>query len=319
MGTIKLKYFLPWLKDQLGHAGWFWRLIIDRTAWGAFSVYSHVKRSNGEFKIMHPDRKKAVNQAEKLANSYGGRYEVYKCLFCDGWHVAKVADKYTKRRKGPQGPNLSKYQVSVSPKDAGLDVDKILSTGITDLAPVYGGFRGRTLSSSKQHYAWETLLEAGIHQVIDLRADYKSDSYHDMCVNSGIGYYHYPIAYDDSSIDNMVKEFPVFCSLIEKGGFYIACAMGLHRTDIALCTYWVFHAADKGIAPPPIRGYRRDKGLVTDKIMRILNKFYKLITTTETPVSPIPEVVFKERKNIIVELSKISQTEGGLFPTHYLT
>ena len=112
--------------------------------------------------------------------------------------------------------------------DGGLDVDKILSTNIPDLAPVYGGFRGRTLSSSKQRHDWNTLLEAGIHQVIDLRADYKSDSYHDMCINSGIGYYHYPIAYDEASVDNMVKEFPVFCSLIDKGGFYIACAMGLY-------------------------------------------------------------------------------------------
>ena len=216
--------------------------------------------------------------------------------------------KHYFRTEDPHGPDLSKYRVSVSPRDAGLDVDKILSTKIPDLAPVYGGFRGRTLSSSKQHHAWNTLLEAGLHQVIDLRADYKSDSYHDMCINSGIGYYHYPIAYDEASMNNMVKEFPVFCSLIDKGGFYIACAMGLHRTDIALCTYWVFHAADKGIAPPPIRGYRRDKGLVTDKIMRILNQFYRIISTTETPVSPIPEAVFKERKNIIVELSKSSQS-----------
>lgn len=83
--------------------------------------------------------------------------------------------------------------------------------------------------------------------------------------------------------------------------------MGLHRTDIALCTYWVFHAADKGIAPPPIRGYRKDKGLDTNKIMRILNGFYKRITTEETAVPVISEPVFKERKNIIIELSKNAQ------------
>ncbi len=37
-------------------------------------------------------------------------------------------------------------------------------------------------------------------------------------------------------IESMVKLFPEFCKRIDRGGFYIACAMGLHRTDIALCT-----------------------------------------------------------------------------------
>ena len=215
-----------------------------------------------------------------------------------------MGGKDEKRQGAPPGLDVSKYPVTITPHEGGLDVDRIMATGIPDLAPVYGGFRGRTLSSSKQLPAWKTLLGSGICQIIDLRADYKSDFYRDLCEKSGIAYYHYPIAYDEASMDNMVKEFPVFCSLIDKGGFYIACAMGLHRTDIALCTYWVFHAADKGIAPPPIRGYRKDKGLDTNKIMRILNGFYKRITTMETPVPVFSEAVFRERKSIIIELSK---------------
>lgn len=304
---IKLRYLKPWLKDQLGHPGWFRRLVVDRTAWGAFSIYAHLKKSSGEPKIMHRDRQKAVKQAESLAKSHQASFEVYKCLFCEGWHVSRVMGKEEKRQEAPPGLDVSKYQVTVTPREGGQDVDRIMATGIPDLAPVYGGFRGRTLSSAKQLPAWKTLLESGICQIIDLRADYKSDFYRDLCEKSGIAYYHYPIAYDEVSMDNMVKEFPVFCSLIDKGGFYIACAMGLHRTDIALCTYWVFYAADKGIMPPPIRGYRKDKGLDTNKIMRILNGFYKRITTEETAVPVISEPVFKERKNIIIELSKSAQ------------
>ena len=307
IGAIKLKYLWPWLKDQLGHRGWFRRLFIDRTAWGAFSIYAHLKKSNGEPKTMHRDRQKAVKQAESLAKSHGASFEVYKCLFCEGWHVSRVMGKEEKKQEAPRGPDVSKYQVTVTPRAGGLDVDRIMATGIPDLAPVYGGFRGRTLSSPKQLPAWKTMLESGICQIIDLRADYKSDFYQELCERSSIAYYHFPIAYDEASMDNMVKEFPMFCSLIDKGGFYIACAMGLHRTDIALCTYWVFHAANKGIAPPPIRGYRKDKGLDTNKIMRILNGFYKRITTEETAVPVISEPVFKERKNIIIELSKNAQ------------
>ena len=128
-------------------------------------------------------------------------------------------------------------------------------------------------------------------QVIELRADYTSSYYEDLCKKSGVAFFRYPVAKDMSSIKEMVELFPKLCELIDRGNFYIACAQGLHRTDIALCTYWVFHAADMGMAPPPIRGYRKDKGLDTNKIMRILNGFYKRITTVETLIPVIPEAM----------------------------
>jgi len=178
-----------------------------------------------------------------------------------------------------------------------------MSTGIPDLAQVYGGFRGRTLSSTRQLHAWNAMIESGISQIIDLRADYSSDFYSELCQRSGISYFKYPVAYEDVWVAKMVELFPEFCKLIDNGRFYIACALGLHRTDIALCTYWVFYAADKGIAPPPICGYRKDKGLTTNKIMRMLNAVYKKMTEVNGN-EPIPEIVFHERKNIIKELSK---------------
>jgi hypothetical protein len=100
------------------------------------------------------------------------------------------------------------------------------------------------------------------------------------------------VAYDEHSIATMVELFPEFCALIDKGCFYISCAMGLHRTDIALCTYWVFYGADKGIAPPPIRGYRKDKGMKTIKIMRVLDAMYDRITSQNGTV-PMAEEIFR--------------------------
>ena len=35
-----------------------------------------------------------------------------------------------------------------------LDIERIIQTRIPDIAPVYGGVRGRTISSHKQAYAW---------------------------------------------------------------------------------------------------------------------------------------------------------------------
>ena len=298
---IKFKNLPVWIKHQLNLDGWVKRLFIKRSAWGAFSVYSHIKRSNGKPKNAYSTKSKAENAAVDMAKKYGKSFTVYKCLFCDGWHVSQDAHGVPVQEKSAEAMALEKYAKKPTVLATALNVEKILSTGIPDLAPVYGGFRGRTLSSTKQLHAWKTMMEAGINQVIDLRADYTSDFYNELCRKSGIAYFHYSVSYEE--VEQMVRLFPEFCRLIDNGRFYIACAMGLHRTDIALCTYWVFYAADKGIAPPAIRGYRRVDGHTTSKIMRILNALYKY-WTLQNGKEPMPIEVFRERKEIINELSK---------------
>ena len=299
---INLKQIGCWLKDQLSRADWFRNLVVNRSAWGAFSIYAHARRSDGKSKISYGSKTKAEKAVFDMSKKYGYPFAVYKCLFCEGWHVSKAVGKDA-HGKTTEDVALDKYAMISNTGQEGLDVDRILATKIPDLALVYGGFRGRTLSSIRQLHAWNTMIESGIIQVIDLRADYTSDFYSELCKRSGISYFKYPVAYEDVWIAKMVDLFPEFCKLIDNGRFYIACAMGLHRTDIALCTYWVFYAADKGIAPPPICGYRKDKGLTTNKIMRVLNAVYKYMTE-KNDVEPISEIVFHERKEIIKELSK---------------
>ena len=239
-----------WLADQISRPDWFLRLFTRRTTWGAFSIYSHVKRSDRKPKIAYPSKSKAENAAVDMAKKYGKPFTVYKCLFCDGWHVSQDPHGLPVQEKSTEAMALEKYAKKLTVQAMELDVEKVLSTAIPDLAPVYGGFRGRSLSSTKQLHAWNTMMEAGINQVIDLRADYTSDFYSELCRKSGISYFHYSVSYEE--VEQMARLFQEFCRLIDKGRFYIACAMGLHRTDIALCTYWVFYAADKGIAPPEI-------------------------------------------------------------------
>jgi len=299
---IKPKYIGVWLKDQLNRPDWISNLIVNRSAWGAFSIYAHARRSDGKAKIAYTSKAEAEKAAFDMARRHGHPFITYKCLFCDGWHVSKAVKKNAEG-KTTEEIALDKYAVKAHSGLEGLDVERIMSTGIPDLAQVYGGFRGRTLSSTRQLHAWNAMIESGISQIIDLRADYSSDFYSELCQRSGISYFKYPVAYEDVWVAKMVELFPEFCKLVDNGRFYIACALGLHRTDIALCTYWVFYAADKGIAPPPICGYRKDKGLTTNKIMRMLNAVYKKMTEVNGK-EPIPEIVFHERKNIIKELSK---------------
>ena len=80
--------------------------------------------------------------------------------------------------------------------------------------------------------------------------------------------------------------------------------MGLHRTDIALCTYWVFYGADRGIEPPALHGYLKKTGHDTSKILRVLNAFFDRITE-ELGKEPMSVEEFKYRKLVIREQNKV--------------
>ena len=147
-----------WLADQISRSDRFRRLFLQRTAWGAFSIYSHVKRSNGKPKIAYPSKSKAENAAVDMAKKYGKPFTVYKCLFCDGWHVSQDAYGLPVQEKSTEAMALEKYAKKPTAQATELDVEKVLSTGIPGLAPVYGGFRGRTLSSTKQQTTLPTSI-----------------------------------------------------------------------------------------------------------------------------------------------------------------
>lgn len=80
------KNIIPWLKDQLSRPSWFRNFFITRNAWAAFSVNSHIRRSNGESKVAYPTKDVAQKAAEKMGNKYGVHFSVYKCLYCVTLH-----------------------------------------------------------------------------------------------------------------------------------------------------------------------------------------------------------------------------------------
>lgn len=183
-----------------------------------------------------------------------------------------------------------------------MNFARLLQTRIPDLAPVYGGARGRTMSSRHQAYAWHALVEAGVTTMIDLREKDHTDRLPALSEEYGMQYFHYPIDTSAEAIAQMVTRFPEFCQRIDAGNFYIACAMGLHRTDIALCAYWLFYGADRELEPPQIHGYRQKDGHRIDKIMRVLNAMY-LTFTDLNGAEPMPLDLFRTRKNIIFKIS----------------
>ena len=100
-----------------------------------------------------------------------------------------------------------------------INIERIMQTEIPDIAPVYGGVRGRTMSSRHQSYAWPALKEAGIKTIIDLREMDKSDRLPQLCQYHGFGYFHCPLDNHARTIAQMVALFPKFCEQIDKVTF----------------------------------------------------------------------------------------------------
>ena len=78
-----------WLRDQLTRPEWFRNFFITRNAWGSFSKYSHIRGKDNQPKVSYPTRTKALKAAEDMGRKRGVHFSVYKCLYCNGWHIGK--------------------------------------------------------------------------------------------------------------------------------------------------------------------------------------------------------------------------------------
>jgi uroporphyrinogen-III decarboxylase len=86
---IKYKNLIAALKGQLPWKRAFRNFVVTRNAWGMFSKYSHMRRDTGKFKEMHPTLERATKAAESMSKKKGVHFSVYKCIYCDGWHLGK--------------------------------------------------------------------------------------------------------------------------------------------------------------------------------------------------------------------------------------
>ena len=184
-----------------------------------------------------------------------------------------------------------------------MNTKLILNTGIQNIATVYGGVRGTTLSSRHNMRYWQTVVDSGIRTIIELRDEDHSDRLCRMCEIHGIRYFAFPM--DSHSVPNEVisSRLQEFFELIDNGDFYIACAMGLHRTDMALSIYWMFHGVDNGMNPPILRGHIVDGELVLDrlnnKVFRRLNSLYDYLMDNKVIHIPNRETFAQRKKDLI--------------------
>lgn len=96
MRKIKLSNLYKGLKGQLPIKRAFRNFFITGNAWGMFSINSHVNQSSGKEKVQYGSYESAKKAADKMSEKKGVHFSVYKCIFCDGYHIGKNRDNKIK-------------------------------------------------------------------------------------------------------------------------------------------------------------------------------------------------------------------------------
>lgn len=89
---MKLRNIFLALKHQLPLPRLFRNFVITRNAWGLFHQNSHTNQSTGLPKVCYYSIKSANKAAESMKKKHNKHFSVYKCVFCDGYHIGKNRD-----------------------------------------------------------------------------------------------------------------------------------------------------------------------------------------------------------------------------------
>lgn len=89
---MTIKNLLLALKSQLPLKRALRNFFITGNAWGLFSINSHVNQTTGKEKVGYHSYTSAEKAAIKMGEKTGKHFSVYKCAFCDNWHIGKNRD-----------------------------------------------------------------------------------------------------------------------------------------------------------------------------------------------------------------------------------
>ena len=88
---IKFRNLYLALKEQGPLKRAYTNFIVTGNAWGMFHKRSH-ERDDGTPKVMFSKKVNAERAAVSMGKKHNKHFSVYKCIFCDGYHLGKNRD-----------------------------------------------------------------------------------------------------------------------------------------------------------------------------------------------------------------------------------
>ena len=211
---MKIKNLFLAIYDQLTRKGAWRNIFVTHNAFGIFSRYSHTARGSGKPKMAYPTKAVALRAAKAMSEKHGVHFSVYKCAWCDGWHVGKNAQNKVGQEHQSDANNLS----FVNKPNALYEA--LTRYPIVDLAPVYDkGVRGRTMSGRGSNWLLAKVRDAGVKVIIDLRTADHTDRYDRNVAEAELEYHNLPIDSRNTDVHQIIGSLPLLFELMDKGSF----------------------------------------------------------------------------------------------------
>lgn len=90
-------HLIPWnllkgLKDQGPFGRAFRNFFITGNAWGLLHINSHIRQDTKKPKVSYKTKMSALRASESMEKKNNVHYSIYKCVFCDGYHIGRNRD-----------------------------------------------------------------------------------------------------------------------------------------------------------------------------------------------------------------------------------
>ena len=154
--------------------------------------------------------------------------------------------------------------------------------------------------------------DAGIRTIIDLRTADHTDRYDRNVTKAGLEYHNIPVDSRNTDVHQIIASLPKLFELMDRGNYYMACAMGRHRTDIAIALYYVFHPSVPSEEVPKMRGHRENGRFRCEDIAARLNSVMRNMTPEGLAALGLPpgyEKEFRRRKQRLFGLNRVFPNE----------
>ena len=188
-----------------------------------------------------------------------------------------------------------------------LDIARLKALNISHFRLIdSNSVRGVTLANQKKPILTE-LKECGIYNVIDLREEGCKDSKYDQsCAENGLEYMNFklkinmpifnaPLATKLSSEERakqnheFIEGLPKFFEKMNNGKYYMACLLGLHRTDLAVTMNYLLNPKEPKTPPTLSHMFIKEETNFTNKYIGAMKNLLKNISVKEKAFLGLPE------------------------------
>ena len=188
-----------------------------------------------------------------------------------------------------------------------LDIGRLKNLGISHFRLINSNsVRGVTLANQDPDLLTE-LKECGINTIVDLRPEGSEDSrYAQNCKKNGLDYFNLKIRDNipifnapfsgkmtaeerRASIEKFVNQLGDFFKLMDNGKIYMACLLGLHRTDLAVTMNYLLNPNEPATPPTLSHMFFPQETNLTNKYIGNVKNLTKNLTAKDKVFLGLPE------------------------------